>query len=196
MRKAQDIGVRTMRQLVNTYAKSNEDIAEFTMRAIHIVRLYMEEALHRTLLGYEDPVMRGAFCSLYLTLRNLEEGTIGTGEVAIGTGEGKRMRSPWPCTLGIFWSFNEVNVRSIGLLMRQESSSVEDLPSFREAMKNADMRHEVFSLMPLRRLPGTIAVSHREVRALIEANGHRNILDEEVEATGVAEVSKFAELFA
>ena len=43
LRKCQDIAVRQLRQLQKLYSKSGSEI--FEERAIHIVRLYLEEAL-------------------------------------------------------------------------------------------------------------------------------------------------------
>ena len=45
------------------------------------------------------------------------------------------------------------------------------LPSYSEVMKSVDMSMEAFSLMPVRTMPSSIAMTKEEVRALIEDHG-------------------------
>ena len=47
--------------------------------------------------------------------------------------------------MGIFCSFTPANVRDIAeKVARNEVTTVEDMPSYAEAMRNYDMKHEFF----------------------------------------------------
>ena len=72
--------------------------------------------------------------------------------------------------MGIFSTFTEANLRDLAMrIARGENTSVENMPSYGAAMRNTDMKHEVFSLIPVRTSPGSIAMTRAEVRAMIEA---------------------------
>ena len=77
LRRTQDIGTRTLRQLIAKYGQvGHEAIGAFEVRAMHVVRLYIEEAVHRQLLSCETDMQKAAFCSLMESMRNFEEHTI------------------------------------------------------------------------------------------------------------------------
>ena len=77
LRRSQDIGTRTLRQLIMKYGQgSHEAIGALEVRAIHIVRLYVEEAVHRQLLSCETDMQKAALCSLMESMRNFEEHAI------------------------------------------------------------------------------------------------------------------------
>ena len=70
--------------------------------------------------------------------------------------------------MGIFCSFTPANVRDIAeKVARNEVTTVEDMPSYAEAMRNYDMKHEVFSLIPMRFSPEVLAMTTAEVLSLI-----------------------------
>ena len=69
--------MRTLRQLIDKYGhRSQEQLGNFEVRAMHIVRLYIEEAFHRELLGCPTPMRKAALCSFMVTMRNLEHHTL------------------------------------------------------------------------------------------------------------------------
>ena len=178
LRKCMDIAVKALRQLVRVYYKGVETMEAFMMRAMSLVRLYFEEAFHRTLLSAEGRLMRSGLCSLMVTLRNLEADTI-VRDVD---------------RLGCFWTFTEGNVRSLAMkVANNETTSLEMMPSYDEVMKSADMRVEAFSLKLVRVLPSSIVMSQAEVKALIESHG--TVLDGTEELPGSEEPSAFFDLF-
>ena len=61
LRRTQDIGTCTLRQLISKYGQvGHEAIGAFEVRAMHVVRLYVEEAVHRQLLSYENDMHKAA----------------------------------------------------------------------------------------------------------------------------------------
>ena len=155
-RRAQDIAVRTLRQLIAKYGHRGEPLGEFEVRAMHIVRLYMEEAVHRHLLSARGANVRAGICGFMLTMRNFEQDTLPQD---VGT-------------MGLFCSMTESNLRDLAMrLARRENTSVEHMPSYAAAMRNTDMKHEVFSLITMRTWPGSVAMTTTEIRAMSAANG-------------------------
>ena len=74
--------------------------------------------------------------------------------------------------MGIFCTLTETNVRDLALkIAREEVTTIEDLPSYSEAMRNHDMRHEVFSLVPIRFTSNLLTMTAAEVRAMSEPHG-------------------------
>ena len=74
--------------------------------------------------------------------------------------------------MGIFPTLTETNVRELALaIARNEPTTIEDLPLYSEAMRNHDMRHEVFSLVPTRLTSNLLAMTAAEVRAMSEPHG-------------------------
>jgi hypothetical protein len=74
--------------------------------------------------------------------------------------------------MGIFCSFTVANVRELAeKVARNEVTTVEDMPSYAEAMRNYDMKHEFFSLIPMRFSPEVLAMTTAEVRAMSERHG-------------------------
>jgi hypothetical protein len=155
-RRAQDIAVRTLRQLIAKYGHRGEPLGEFEVRAMHIVRLYMEEAVHRHLLSARGANVRAGICGFMLTMRNFEQDTLPQD---VGT-------------MGLFCSMTESNLRELAMrIARGENTSVENMPSYAAAMRNIDMKHEVFSLIPVRTWPGSVAMTTAEIRAMSAASG-------------------------
>jgi len=77
LRRSQDIAVRTLRQLIHKYGRHhNEDVGLFEVRAMFVVRLYVEEAFHRELRDCPTPMRKAALCSFMVTMRNLERHTL------------------------------------------------------------------------------------------------------------------------
>ena len=78
LRKLTDIAIQTMRRLSTIYRK-NEPIEAFHVRAMALVRLYIEEAYHRLLEGidHEDQVRKMGLCSMMITMKNIEAKTLG-----------------------------------------------------------------------------------------------------------------------
>ena len=181
MRRSQDIAVRALRQLVLVYMRQHEDVGAFQMRAMHVVRLYVEEAFHRCLLSLQEPLRKSGLCNLMLTMRNFEVATLPVSHLS----------------MSIWQTFNGVNVRAIAERVRRfetlgEASSIEAMPSFVEAMMNHDLRIEIISLIPVKVSTDLVTLSREEVRAAIEANGGHV---EEAEAVGGCESSVFSHTF-
>jgi hypothetical protein len=77
LRRSQDIAVRTLRQLIDRYGhRSQEQLGNFEVRAMHIVRLYIEEAFRRQLVDSETPVLKSALCGFMVSMRNIEHNTL------------------------------------------------------------------------------------------------------------------------
>ena len=94
----------------------------------------------------------------------------------------------------VFANFTEANVvRMAELDAGGTWMLLRDLPSFEAAMRNADMCHEVFSLMPVV-TKGCIVMSQDEVRAMIAKNGPYP-LSEDVGVPGWAGLSRFGEVY-
>lgn len=179
LRKCTDIGVRALRQLVSIYHKNGEDTVRFMERAMQLVRLYYEEAFHRTLLGAEGAVRKASYCNLMVSMRSLEIDTLAGDHTA----------------MGMFWTFSEGFVTMLALkVKRGEATSLENLPSYEGVMRSADMRVETFSLMLVRVIPESITMSNAEIRDLIEANGGH--VDASEELGGTEEPSRFERIFS
>ena len=177
-RKCTDIGVRTLRQLVKCYHRGPEDVSSFLQRAMHLVSLYFEEAFRRTLMGAEGSLRKSALCAMMVTMRAFEIDTLPSQH----------------STLGMFWSFSEDFVRMLAMKIgRNEVTSLEDLPSYEGVMKSADMKVEAFSLMLVRVLPSSIAMSNAEIKERIEANG--GAVEDSVQLGGSEGPSRFIECF-
>ena len=58
MRHCHDLAVTTLRMLVQLYMGGEEGAAAFVKRAMSLVRLYMEEAVRRILMGTAEATMR------------------------------------------------------------------------------------------------------------------------------------------
>ena len=175
MRQSQDIAVRTLRQLVRIYHRSNEEMSVFLQRAVELVRLYIEESFVRCMRHAEDAMRKRALCSLMLTMKSFEAGTFPEEQHA----------------MGIFVTFDEIGVRAMA--SQVETATLRMLPSFANVMRSADMRVEAFSLMRIRPRPAHIALSKAEVRQLIEDRGHEGV--EDVELPGAEGPGRFADLF-
>ena len=154
LRNCQDIAVRTLRQLQRLYGKGVEEGKIFEDEAMHLVRLYLEESYHRTLLTYEKPVMRAAMSSMMLTMHRLEE------KMMSGAGVPVEMR--------LFSTMTEANMKKIAALVMLKNMRVQLLPSFKAVMSCTQMRHEVFSLFPCEVTEDMVAMTRDEQVALIE----------------------------
>ncbi len=175
LRKSQDIAVRALRQLVRVYMGNHEALGEFTMRAMVIVRLYVEEAFHRTLLSIEDPVRKRGLCSLITTMRSIEV----------------HMLDAQLMSLGVWITLHEEAVRHIAMSVRRYEthgvrSGLESLPSFTAALCHADLRVEIMSLLSVRVMPGMNVMTEDEVRCLIAANGGEVGEDQQIVARQVS----------
>ena len=74
--------------------------------------------------------------------------------------------------MGIFCTLTETNVRDLAMkIARNEVTTMEDMHSYSEAMRNHDMRHEVFSLVPIRFTSNLLTMTAAEVRAMSEPHG-------------------------
>ena len=161
LRSSQDIAVRTLRQLQRLYGQTLEEGKIFENEAMHLVRLYLEESYHRTLLTYEDPPMRAAMSSMMLTMHRLEE------KMMSGAGVPMEMR--------LFSTMTEDNMKNIAALVRLTTMKVQLLPSFEAVMQCNSMRHEVFSLIPCacEVSKDMVAMTLDDQRVLIEEQGNK-----------------------
>ena len=174
LRKITDICVKAMRHLVVTYYR-NPQLRTSMDRAQTLVRLYVEEAFHRVLYHTDSPILRQAYCSLMVSMRDLELSAL-----------------PYE---GFFTTFNEDFVRRLGAAVhRNEGTTLENLASYPSVMLFPELRVEIFSLMSVRIAPNTIAMNHAEIKALIEANG--SSLEPGEATEGHEGPSVFADLFA
>ena len=74
--------------------------------------------------------------------------------------------------MGMFSTFTEANLRNLAArIARNEATSVENMPSYGAAMRNVDLKREVFSLIPLRYSANLLTMTVAEVRAMCEAHG-------------------------
>ena len=174
LRKAEDISMHGVRQLIKHYHSSREEITSFITRALRVVRLFLEEAFHRSVLEDSSGMRKRALCSLMVTMRNFEAEMILSNE------------------LGVFCTFTEEAVlRMARRINAEEDTSIEICPSFEVAMQS-EMRLEVVSLMRLRPVPRAISMTQAEVRALIGDN--KGLMEHEV-VPGSEGVSAFKGLF-
>ena len=173
LRKAEDMGTRGLRQLIKLYYDPTEDFKTFLERAISVVRLFIEEAFRRCLSSEASGMRKRALCGLMVTMRNFEAEMIPKKHVA---------------SLGIFYSFNKLAVRRMAVRVH----SVWTCPSYEAAM-TSEMRVELVSLMIARPWPSLFAMTHAEVRALIEHNNDELLEGEAV--PGKDSVSVFDDLF-
>ena len=72
-RNLEDIAQKGMRVLLNTYKTHEETLGTTAEKAWKVVRVILEEAVHRTLLSCEgDEVLKSGVCGLMSTLKNFE----------------------------------------------------------------------------------------------------------------------------
>ena len=150
MRKSQDIAVRTLRQLRRLY-KGPED-EKFEEKAMNVVRLYIEESFHRSLLCYEKAELRAAMSSMMMTMHSLEEKMMNQAGVQV------EMR--------LFSTMSEQNLNNIGEQVMSNTMRLEDCPSF-AAVMSTEMRVEVFSLLPCEATEDKVAMTKDEQVALV-----------------------------
>ena len=174
LRGAEDICMHGVRQLIRCYHSPHEEITSFISRALQVVRLFIEEAFHRSVLSDSSGVRKRALCSLMVTMRNFEAEMILSSE------------------LGVFCTFTEAAVMRMARRINvEEDTSIEICPSFEVAMQS-EMRLEVVSLMRVRPVPRAISMTQAEVRALIGDN--KGLMEHEV-VPGSEGVSAFDGLF-
>ena len=163
LRHVTDLGVSSMRQMTKYYMRSSEGAEAFVKKAVKVVRLFVEEAWRRALMGAEGKLLKSAMCNMIRSMRQFEESSL----------------NQYEADFGFFWSFSPEAVQKIAKKMGAGvRTSVEDLPSYHEVMSMELLRMEVFSLMMVRDVDGHILMSQREVRAKIESvTGH--LTDEE-----------------
>ena len=155
MRKITDISVQTMRQLMTIYGKT--ELSEvFHLRAMSLVRLYIEEAFHRLLegIGKEEKLRKMGLCSLMVTMKKVEARTLGEDH-----------------PLGVFATFSEDNVRKLAIAIEKGDSGLEDCPSWNEVSLHADLKFEAFSLKRVRVDANDVLMTKSEVAAVIEGAG-------------------------
>ena len=179
LRRCTDIGVRQLRQLTRYYMRSGEELKSFAMQAVTLVRLFFEEAFHRCLVGARWG-MRSSLCSILTTMKEFEEDTL------------TRNASDF----GFFWTFSEANVRRIAeKVARNETTSVEDMPSWPEVNAMPLLKLEASSLMLVRVVPSSIKMSRREVKTIIEARGKPLTEEEMSKLPGCEGPSVFEDIF-
>ena len=167
MRQCQDIGVRTLRQLVRIYHSNDEAMSVFLKRAVEVVRLYIEESFVRCLQHAETAMRKRAYCSLMLTMKHFEASAFPE--------EHQEM--------GIFVTFDEHAVRVMAVSRHVQTRPLRMLPSYDKVMMSPDLRVEAFSLMRTRMPREMIFMSNDEMRQLNADRGH--------EAPGDAELPGF-----
>ena len=134
LRQIEDWATKFVRTLVSAYRHESEPFERTMSKAYSVMRVVIEEAIHRTLMSYRSSeVMRAAYCSLVLTLRNLES---------------LRKSSQAFEQVGLFVHLSEVPLAELNKKVGEDASSLEGLPSFNEVLKDdfGPMRYELFSL--------------------------------------------------
>ena len=180
LRKCTDIGVRHLRQLVRYYLRSGQELKTFAKGAMQVVRLLFEEAWHRCLRGAKEPMMRSALCCIAVTMKDVEEDSVGTAA----------------CDFGFFWTFSEPAVMRIAEKVgRNQTTSVEDMPSWASVMSQPLLKIEVFSLMLVRVQPSSMRMSNSEIKAFYEAKREPLTEAELKELSGVEGPSVFEACF-
>ena len=149
------------------YLRPGEAVELFLARAMRLMRLYMEEAFHRVMLGEEKPLRRRALCSLMTTMRMFESD----------------MLLSLQSSLGLFYTFTLSNVRAMTMKIASpvEESSIDMCPRF-EGVMRSEMRLEVISLLLVRDDPPVMMMTQDEVRCLIEHHGR--VIEEGEEVPG------------
>ena len=94
---------------------SEEKLNATANKAFIVVRIILEEAVHRVLLGNEDGVWRKGICNLMVLLRNIEALKKDAQQLAI---------------TGLFVSMTEDNVRKMHSCILGDIMSLELLPSW------------------------------------------------------------------
>ena len=173
MRKCRDVAVRAVRQLIKVYGGNNLE-GKYT-----VVRLLLEESFHRVLLGMEGDVMRKrGLCAMMVTFKGIEENTMGD---LMGS-------------MGLFSTMDRANVSMIVMAVEAGGSTLRQMPSFEAAMAMSGLKHEVFSLLPVRMAPTTIRMTKNEVRHVIQELCHRP-LEEDEDVPGAEGPSMFEQFF-
>ena len=179
MRKLNDLSVTYLRVLVGLYLRnSNESLGVFQRRAMSLIRLFLEEALCRCVSALEEVTMKEAMMSCMLTVHNIEQETF---------------MSPTMSTMGLFTMMTEERLRDMAVMLASGTHDLRRLPSYREAMSNEDMMHEIFSLLPVRSPERAIAMTKNEVRTMIRV--HTDTLRDEDEVPGQDGEGIFAGIF-
>ena len=179
VRKLNDLSVTYLRVLVGLYLRnSNESLRDFQLRAMSLIRLFLEEALCRCVSALEGVTMKEAMMSCMLTFHNIEQETF---------------MSPTMSTMGLFTMMTEGRLRDMAVMLASGTHELRRLPSYREAMSNEDMMHEIFSLLPVRTPERAITMTKNEIRTMIRA--HTDTLRDEVEVPGQDGEGIFAGIF-
>ena len=116
--------------------------------------------------------------SLVLTVHDIEQETF---------------MSPTMSTMGLFTMMTEERLRDMAVMLASGTHELRRLPSYREAMSNEDMMHEIFSLLPVNSPERAITMTKNEVRTMIRA--HTDTLRDEVEVPGQDGEGIFAGIF-
>ena len=160
----------------------------FQKRAMHVVRLFFEEAFHRCLLDADGDLMRQqmrikATCAMMVTFKQIEEATMGdiVGDFAL------------------FSTMTKDNVMRIATKVIEGTASLRDMPSFPEVIQMEDMKVEVLSLVGVVVPENSIAMTTHEVKHILEDAEVRPLRANE-KVPGVAGdqvlVGMFEELFS
>ena len=157
MRKHQDLAVLLQRNLVRLYKTPGESMVMFMRRSHSLVRLALEEAVRREVMGlYETPLRQEATLSLMLSMRSFERSQI----------------PPEAQEWCLYGTLSEVNLRRMGSDIFLGRSNMRLLPSWPEAWLNEDLRLELMSLMPMVMEAGAVQMSAVQIVARGEAQGY------------------------
>ena len=155
VRKHQDLSTKFVRKMIEVYRTEAEPMVGFMRRAYSLLRLCIEEAVRWDVMGQDEPVLQEAVLALMLSMRNFEMSAL------------PAEAQQW----AIYSTMTEVNLRKMGTDILLERSCITILPSFDEAMADEDMRMELLSLLPMRMMPGAVAMSEAQILARGEAQG-------------------------
>ena len=160
-RTVEDMAQKGMRVLLNTYKTHEETLGTTAEKAWKVVRVILEEAVHRTLLACDgDEVLKSGVCGLMKMLRHFE-----------GVKKSDESLGKW----GLFTSFSEANLKTMNLKVREESMRLEDLPTWASTQTEdfGPMRSELSALVQFYKeeVSECNALSWEEANALTRWNG-------------------------
>ena len=153
LRTCQDIATEGVRGLMRHYSRVFEvdEIArEIVRRFLKVVRFCLGEAFRRHLsswpAGGRQALMRAAYCSLMVSMRNHETSIMNPEELQ---------------HLSLFQSFTEANLVRMNQAVGNYTSRIEDCPSYEAAHSVEEVKHELVSLrtVPEADLWGNMAMS-------------------------------------
>ena len=153
LRSCQDVATEAVRGLIRHYHQVENSVRDIVRKFYKVVRFCLEEAFRRHLsswpAGGRQALMRGAYCSLMVSMKNQELSIMNPEELQ---------------HLSLFQSFTEANLVRMNQAVGSYNSSIQDCPSYEAAHEVEEIKHELVSLrsVPEADLWGNMAMSWNE----------------------------------